>query len=72
MARKKVDEPLKLGDRVKIRYTSYGPARIVELRGPLGPGGKEVYRVRVPRKPKSIFIELTGDQLELLPPDEEK
>jgi hypothetical protein len=73
MAKKKVDEPLlKLGDRVKVRYSSFGPARVVELRGPLGPGGKQVYRVRVPWKPKPVFIELTADLLELLPSDGKK
>jgi hypothetical protein len=53
----------KVGDRVKIRYTEWSRARIVELRGPLGPGGAEVYRVRVRRKPQPMYIEVLGDQL---------
>ena len=45
MAAKKPAVPFKLGDRVKIRLSNLrGP--IVELRGPLGPGGIEIYRVR--------------------------
>jgi hypothetical protein len=59
----------KLGDRVRILHSSYPPARIEELRGPLGPGGAQVYRVRIRRKPRSIYIELLGDQLELIPPE---
>jgi hypothetical protein len=38
-----------------------------ELRGPLGPGGAPVYRVRVSRKPTAAYIELLGNQLEFLP-----
>jgi hypothetical protein len=41
--------------------------RIVELRGALGPGGAQIYRVRFPRKPKPIYIELREDQLILIP-----
>lgn len=66
MATKKSSESFKLRDRVKIRYSDW-TARIVELRGPLGPGGAMVYRVRVPHKPKPIYIELLGDQLVLVP-----
>jgi hypothetical protein len=58
---------LKLGDRVRIRHSSYPPARIIELRGPLGPGGTQVYRVRIRRKPRPIYIELLEDQMELIP-----
>ncbi len=41
--------------------------RIVELRGPLGPGGAEIFRVRVWRKPKPHDIEVRADQLEAIP-----
>jgi hypothetical protein len=58
--------PLKLGDWVKIRHTGFERARVVELRGPLGPGGAQVYRVRVSLKP--IYIELLAEGLVLLPP----
>jgi hypothetical protein len=61
-------EPLfKLGDRVKIRYSKMsGP--IVELRGPLGPGGAQIYRVRIRRKPTRAYTEVREAQLILLPP----
>ena len=65
--KKKPSQPLKLGDRVKIKYYPDLRARIVELRGPLGPGGVQIYRVRIQRKPKSSFVELHKDQLEVIP-----
>jgi hypothetical protein len=67
MAEKTAVPLFKLGDRVKIRYTKWhGP--IVELGGPLGPDGAQVYRVRVRRKPTPAYIEVLEDQLTLLPP----
>ena len=57
----------KLGDYVHIRYSRFPRARIVELRGPLGPGGVEIYRVRIARKPNPIYIEVREDQLEPIP-----
>lgn len=59
--------PLKIGDRVKIRHYAGKVGRIVELRGPLGPGGASIYRVLVQRKPSVAYIELQGDQLEIAP-----
>jgi hypothetical protein len=41
--------------------------KIVEWRGPLGPGGVQVYRVLVRRKPEPKYIELMEDQLEVTP-----
>jgi hypothetical protein len=70
MADKKDTEPLKLGDWVKIRHSGFKRARIVELRGPLGPGGAQIYRVRVRGKPRPMDIEVREDQLVLLPPEE--
>ena len=69
MATKKVAgvlQPLKVGDLVKIRHSNYRRARIVELRGPLGPGGAEVFRVRIRRKPKPAYVEVLADQLEAI------
>jgi hypothetical protein len=66
MAKKKAPE-FKLGDEVRIRHSEYQGARIVELRGPLGPGGVEIYRVRVKGTQGRVYIELRGDQLELIP-----
>lgn len=70
MAEKEQEKPtilLNLGDRVRIRQSGGLRGRIVELRGPLGPGGVQVYRVRVRRKPEPQYIELMEDQLELVP-----
>jgi hypothetical protein len=67
MAKKKATPALKLGDYVQILHTAYPRARIVELRGPLGPGGVQIYRVRVGRKRNPIYIELREDQLEPVP-----
>jgi hypothetical protein len=66
MTAKKALPLFQVGDRVKIRHSDWR-GRIVEFRGPLAPGGVFVYRVRVPHKPKPIYIELREDQLLLLP-----
>jgi hypothetical protein len=58
---------LKLGDCVKIRHYAGKLGRVVELRGPLGPGGVQIYRVLVQSKPKPSYIELREDQLEVAP-----
>ena len=58
--------PFKLGDRVRILRSKFPPGRIIELRGPLGPGGAEIYRVRIWRKPRPHDIEVLGDQLEAI------
>lgn len=63
---KHTDPIFKLGDMVKIHYSGYKRAKIIELRGPLGPGGKQVYRVIVRRKPSPVYIEVLEEQLELL------
>jgi hypothetical protein len=66
-AKKKLPQSFNLGDRVKIKYFPALRARIGELRGPLGPGGAQVYRVRIQHKPKPYFNELTADLLEAIP-----
>ena len=63
---KKPSAPFKLGERVKLRL-SESSGQIVELRGPLGPGGAEIYRVRVRGKPRPAYIEVREDQLVLIP-----
>jgi hypothetical protein len=70
MAEQEQGEPpirLKRGDRVRIRHSGGLRGRIVEWRGPLGPGGAQVYRVLIRRKPEPSYIELMEDQLELVP-----
>jgi hypothetical protein len=51
---------------VKVRFTNWR-GRIVELRGPLGPGGAQVYRVRYRGKPRPADVEVLEEQLELIP-----
>jgi len=60
-------EPFKIGTLVRIRNSGYGPARIVEFRGPLGPNGARIYRVRVRKKPRPAYLEVREDQLEAIP-----
>jgi hypothetical protein len=55
-------ELFKLGDVVRIRNSGHSRARIVELRGPLGPKGAYVYRLQVGKKPYA-YIEVLEDQL---------
>src|SRR5258707_7281473 len=50
-----------LGDRVEFLH--FGRGTITELRGPLGPGGAQVYRVLYRRKPKAAYIEVLGNQI---------
>jgi hypothetical protein len=52
-----------VGDRVEILH--FGRGKITEIRGPLGPGGAQVYRVLYSRKPKAAYIEVLGNQLRL-------
>jgi len=67
MTTKKASPQFQVGDRVTIRYWEHWRGRIVEFRGPLGPGGALVYRVRIARKPKPTYIEVREDQLIAIP-----
>lgn len=60
-------EPLPVGTVVTIRDSGYRRGKIVEYRGPLGPGGARIYRVRVRRKPKPAYTEVREDQLAVIP-----
>jgi hypothetical protein len=67
MAKDKTSQAFKLGDRVEILRSPWR-GRIIELRGALGPGGVDIYRVRISRKKmKPILIEVREDQLKLIP-----
>jgi hypothetical protein len=66
MATEKLN-PIKLGDRVKIRDAPTLIGRVVEFRGPLGPKGEQVYRIRLWRRPKPAYIEVLEEQLEPVP-----
>jgi len=59
------DEPYPVGTRVKIGYSGFENAEVVEDRGFLGPGGARVYRVMVVRKPR-MYIEVLEEQLEAI------
>jgi hypothetical protein len=61
----------KLGDRVKIRRSGGLRGRIVELHGPLGPGGAQIYRVMFRRRPRPAYIDVREDQLVLAPAETE-
>ena len=52
-----------VGDEVEILY--FGHGKIVELRGPLGPNGAQVYRVRYRTWPRPGYMEVLGDQIRL-------
>ena len=70
MADQKQEKPaflFNLGDRVKIHHSRGMQGRVVELRALFAPGGVQVYRVVVGRKPLRRYIELREDQLELAP-----
>lgn len=58
---------IKRGDRVKILSGSGVIGRIVDLRGPLGPNGMQVYRILLRKKPKPVYVEVREDQLEMIP-----
>lgn len=61
-------ERFKVGAMVKIRDSGYRKARIVEIRGPLGPNGAIVYRVQVRSRPHAAYTEVLEDQLETVRP----
>ena len=66
MATPSATEPIAIGTLVKIRNSGYGRARVAEYRGPLGPKGARVYRVRYRKRPRPAYIEVCEDQLEIL------
>lgn len=57
---------LRVGDLVRFRSQPTVRGRVVELRGPLGPGGAQVYRLLLRRKPVRAFVEAWEDQLEVI------
>jgi hypothetical protein len=68
MAAQNVAQPLKIGTVVRIVKSGYGYVRIAEDRGNLGPNGIRIYRVRVQKKPRPVYIEVREDQLEVVNP----
>ena len=66
MGKKKKITP-KLGDHVKIQYWPKLQAQVIEERGPLGPKGALVFRIRVESDPDPRFIEVLEEQLKVIP-----
>jgi len=67
----KMPSPLfSVGEMVKIRNSGFKRGKIVELWGPLAPGGMQAYRVIVRRKPKPVYIDLREDQIIPIPAGE--
>jgi hypothetical protein len=60
-------EPLQVGTFVKLLYTDFERVKIIEYRGPLGPGGMRIYRVRVSLKPKPLIADVREDQIVVIP-----
>lgn len=58
-----VDAPFQVGDWVIIKNSGYKRVRIAEYRGPLGPKGDRIYRIRLRKKPLD-YVEVREDQLE--------
>ncbi len=56
-----LDLEFSVGDRVEILH--FGQGKVIELRGPLGPDGAQVYRVLYRRKPTPAYIEVLASQL---------
>ncbi len=57
-----------VGDRVRIRRSNGWKGPIIEWRGPLGPGGAQVYRVQIGDDPEIDYTEVREDQLVRLRP----
>ncbi len=61
-----IQPDLVLGSRVRIKNYSGPDGKIVELRGPLGPNGMQIYRVAIAQRRGFSLVELRGNQLELI------
>ncbi|MBX9583734.1 MAG: hypothetical protein K2X87_25815 [Gemmataceae bacterium] len=59
---------LPLGTRVKIRHFGGTKGKVIEWRGPLGVGGKQIYRIGYKLNGRRQFIEVPRDFLIVLPP----
>ncbi len=60
--------PIQLGSRVRFVDLPNLTGKVVEFRGPLGPKGVEIYRIRFLNRPYKSYVEVRGDQIEVLPP----
>jgi hypothetical protein len=71
MAAEKSVPAFQLGDIVRLHDVNKRRGKIVELRGPLAPGGMQLYRVLLRRKPRPAYIEVREDQIDLIKRKEE-
>jgi hypothetical protein len=60
-----LQRPFRLGDEVRIRHFGF-PGRIVELRGHIGAGGRELFRVLFKEEPDPAFIEVPAEEMILV------
>ena len=58
------DAPFQVGDWVRIKDSMYERVRIAGYWGPLGPKGARVYRIRLEKKPRLVYVDVGEDQLE--------
>ena len=67
MASKADLKPLTVGTFVRVRHADFDYVEIVQCRGPLGPGGMRIYRVRIFVEPRPFDVEVREDQLVIMP-----
>ena len=60
------DEVFQLGDIVVVKLHPEIRAKVIELRGPLGPNGEQVYRIRFSKRFMRRQAEVLPEQLRLL------
>ena len=56
--------PFQVGDWVSIKNSMYKRVRIAGYWGALGSKGVRVYRIRLEKKPRLVYVEVQEDQLE--------
>ena len=64
--KKAADEDFQLGDIVVVKLHPKIRAKVIELRGPLGPNGEQVYRIRFSKRFMRRQAEVLPEQLRLL------
>ena len=64
--KKAADEDFQLGDIVVVKLHPKIRAKVIELRGPLGPNGEQVYRIRFGKSLGRGQAEVLPHELRLL------
>ena len=57
---------LNVGDIVVAKHHPDWRGTVIELRGPLGPNGEQVYRVRFGEKRSAVETELLAEQVRVI------